>query len=140
MSKKCIKCGQLIPDEASFCPHCTAVQTEKKEIKPPRRWKKKALIILTILILSAVVGTVFFMHHKPQKYEGGAQIVYQDKDKSYKVLLTFSQEDGVTGHAQGERTDTLSEGMDSALPCQLYVLDQKTGKLAWEEFTQKVKS
>ena len=80
MSKKCIKCGQLIPDEASFCPHCTAVQTEKKEIKPPRRWKKKALIILTILILSAVVGTVFFMHHKPQKYEGGAQIVYQDAD------------------------------------------------------------
>ena len=66
MSKKCIKCGQLIPDEASFCPHCTAVQTEKKEIKPPRRWKKKALIILTILILSAVVGTVFFMHHKPK--------------------------------------------------------------------------
>ena len=140
MSKKCIKCGQLIPDEASFCPHCTAIQTEKKEIKPPRRWKKKALIILTILILSAVVGTVFLMHHKPQKYEGDAQIVYQDKDKSYKVLLTFSQEDGVTGHAQGERTDTLSEGMDSALPCQLYVLDQKTGKLAWEEFTEKVKS
>ena len=51
-----------------------------------------------------------------------------DKDKTYKVLLTFSEGDGVTGHAQGERTDTLAEGLDSALPCQLYVLDQDDGK------------
>ena len=107
MSKKCIKCGQKDASSGISCPHCTAVQTEKKEIKPPRRWKKKALIILTILILSAVVGTVFLMHHKPQKYEGGAQIVYQDKDKSYKVLLTFSQEDGVTGHALGKKYQTI---------------------------------
>ena len=28
MSKKCVKCGQPLPDNASFCPHCTAVQTE----------------------------------------------------------------------------------------------------------------
>ena len=24
MSKKCIKCGHALPDDASFCPHCTA--------------------------------------------------------------------------------------------------------------------
>ena len=30
-----------------------------------------------------------------------------------------------------ERTDTLAQGMESALPCQLYVLDQETGELAW---------
>ena len=35
MSKKCIKCGEILPDDASFCPHCTTVQTEKKEIKTP---------------------------------------------------------------------------------------------------------
>ena len=33
MSKKCIKCGEILPDDASFCPHCTTVQTEKNEIK-----------------------------------------------------------------------------------------------------------
>ena len=36
MSKKCIKCGEILPEDASFCPHCTTVQTEKKEIKTPR--------------------------------------------------------------------------------------------------------
>ena len=30
--------------------------------------------------------------------------------------------------------------MQSALPCQLYVLDQETGELAWEEFSEKVES
>lgn len=39
MSKKCIKCGEILPDDASFCPHCTTVQTEKKEIKAPRKWR-----------------------------------------------------------------------------------------------------
>ena len=45
MSKKCIKCGHPLPDNASFCPHCTAVQMEKKEVKTPRRWKKKMLTL-----------------------------------------------------------------------------------------------
>ena len=30
--------------------------------------------------------------------------------------------------------------MESALPCQLYVFDQDTGELAWEEFSEKVAS
>ena len=42
--------------------------------------------------------------------------------------------------AQGERTDTLSEGMNSALPCQLYVLNKDTGELAGEEFSKEVES
>lgn len=140
MSKKCVKCGQPLPENASFCPHCTAVQTEKKEVKTPRRWKKKALIGLGVLILLAAAGTAVALYHRPQHYVGGAQIVYQDGGKSYKVLLTFSEGDGMTGNAQGERTDTLAEGMDSALPCQLYALDEETGELLGEEFTDKVES
>lgn len=140
MSKKCVKCGQMLPKDASFCPHCTAVQNEKKEVKVPRRWKKKALIGAAVLILVAAAGVAFSLYHKPQTYEGGAQIAYEADGKSYKVLVTFSEGDGVTGHAQGERTDTLSEGMDSALPCQLYVVNQETGELAGEEFSEKVES
>ena len=98
------------------------------------------LMVLGILAVVAAVGTLISLHHRPQTYEGSAQIVYPDKDKSYKVLLAFSEGDGVTGHAQGERTDTLSEGMDSALPCQLYAFDQETGELAWEEFSEEVES
>lgn len=140
MSKKCIKCGEILPDDASFCPHCTTVQTEKKEIKTPRKWRKKAVIGVAVLAVAAVIGIAFSIYHRPEMYEGGAQITYTDKGKSYKVLLSFSEEGGMTGHAQGERTDTLSEGMNSALPCQLYVLNKDTGELAGEEFSKEVES
>ena len=140
MSKKCVKCGHTLPDDASFCPYCTAVQMEKQEVKTPRRWRKKVLIGLGILLVVAVAGVAFSLYHRPKTYEGGAQIVYQDGDKSYKVLLSFSESDGMTGHAQGERTDTLSEGLDSAFPCQLYVIDEDTGELAGKAFSEKVES
>ena len=58
MSKKCIKCGEILPDDASFCPHCTTVQTEKKEIKTPRKWRKKAVI--GVAVLAALMVTVAF--------------------------------------------------------------------------------
>lgn len=140
MSKKCVKCGHTLPDDASFCPHCTAVQTEKQEVKMPRRWRKKVLIGLGALAVAAIIGAAFSIYHRPKTYEGRAQIVYPDGDKSYKVLLSFSESDGMTGHAQGERTDTLSEGLDSALPCQLYVIDEDTGELAGKAFSEKVES
>ena len=124
MSEKCVKCGQPLPDTASFCPHCTAVQTEKQEIKAPKRWRKAAVSATAVMVLLAVIVAAFSLHHRPKSYEGSAQVVYTDKGRSYKVLLSFSEGDGVTGHAQGERTDTLAQGMESALPCQLYVFDQ----------------
>ena len=140
MSKKCVNCEQVLPDNASFCPHCTAAQTEKQEIRTPRQWKKKAAIAAGVLVLAAGISTAFAMYHRPQTYTGGAQIIYPDKDTSYQVLLTYSEGDAVMGNAQSERTDTLAEGMDSALPCQLYALDQESGKLAWETFSEQVES
>lgn len=140
MNKKCVKCGHPLPEHAAFCPHCTALQTEKKEIKAPRRWKKKALAILGILILFAMSEFAFSACRKPKTYEGGAQIVYRDKDRAYRVLLNFSDVDGMAGNAVEKQEETLPEGMDSALPCQLYVLDEESGKLAWENFTAGVES
>ena len=140
MSKSCVKCGHLLPEDAAFCPHCTAVQMEKQEVKAPRRWKRKAATGLAVLVIAASAGAAISMYHRPRVYEGSAQIVYPGKDKSYKLLLSFSEGDGVTGHAQGERTDTIAEGMESALPCQLYVFDEKSGTLEGEEFTDLVAS
>ena len=88
MSKKCVNCGQSLPEDASFCPHCTAVQNEKKEVIPPRRWKKKAVTVLAVLLVVVAVGLAFFMHYSPKTYEGGAQVDYPEKDKTYKILLT----------------------------------------------------
>lgn len=63
MSKKCIKCGQPLPDNASFCPHCTAVQKEKQEIKAPKRWRKAAFGAAAVVVLLAAVGVAFSLHH-----------------------------------------------------------------------------
>ena len=67
MSKKCIKCGEILPDDASFCPHCTTVQTEKKEIKTPRKWRKKAVIGVAVLAVAAVIGIAFSIYQKYMK-------------------------------------------------------------------------
>ena len=72
MSKKCIKCGQPLPDNASFCPHCTAVQKEKQEIKAPKRWRKAAFGAAAVVVFLAAVGAAFSLHHRPKSYEGGA--------------------------------------------------------------------
>ena len=100
MSKKCVKCGHTLPDDASFCPHCTTVQTEKREIKTPRRWKRAALTVIGILILIAVIGVAVSMYHRPKAYEGGAQIDYVDKDKTYKVLLPMYLSNAASCHLE----------------------------------------
>ena len=55
MSKTCKNCGAELPDEASFCPHCTGNQTEKTVVKPPRLWRKKAVTAALCLVLIAVL-------------------------------------------------------------------------------------
>ena len=79
MSKKCIKCGQPLPDNASFCPHCTAVQKEKQEIKAPKRWRKAAFGATAVVVLLAAVGVAFSLHHRPKSYEGGAQVRSEER-------------------------------------------------------------
>ena len=79
MSKKCIKCGQPLPDNASFCPHCTAVQKEKQEIKAPKRWRKAAFGAAAVVVLLAAVGAAFPCITS-ESYEGGAQVFIQTKE------------------------------------------------------------
>ena len=40
MSKRCIKCGAKLPDEASFCPNCMTSQVEREHIEPPKPRRK----------------------------------------------------------------------------------------------------
>ena len=95
MSKKCVKCGHPLPEDASFCPHCTAIQVEKEEIRAPRRWKKKVFVIGVVLVFLAGVGFAFSLYHKPKVYEANARIVYPDQDHSYRLLVTYSEADAL---------------------------------------------
>ena len=56
MSKQCKNCGTDLPEDASFCPRCAQSQIERREVKPPRLWRKKALITAgCALVLAAAV-------------------------------------------------------------------------------------
>ena len=56
MSKQCKNCGTDLPEDASFCPRCAQSQIERREVKPPRLWRKKALIAVgCTLVLAAAV-------------------------------------------------------------------------------------
>ena len=56
MSKQCKNCGTDLPEDASFCPRCAQSQIERREVKPPRLWRKKALIAVgCVLVLAAAL-------------------------------------------------------------------------------------
>ena len=61
----------------------------KQEIKAPKRWRKAAFGATAVVVLLAAVGAAFSLHHRPKSYEGGAQVVYTDKGKSYKLAVEF---------------------------------------------------
>ena len=58
MSKRCIKCGVKLPDEASFCPNCMTSQVEREHIEPPKPRRKKPLLTLGLLVLAAAAAAL----------------------------------------------------------------------------------
>lgn len=36
-TKRCIQCGAVLPEDAAFCPHCTATQVARQVQAVPRR-------------------------------------------------------------------------------------------------------
>lgn len=138
MSKPCRNCGAELPDGASFCPHCTTVQTEKQQIKPLRRWRKRLVSGLAAVLILAAVGVAALLLHRPETYEGGAEVTYTDQDGTYHVLLAFTSMDGVMKTAEPEAASSLPEGVESIYPSQLYVYREDTEELVWGEFLEKV--
>ena len=56
--KKCIRCGALLPQEASFCPCCTASQLAREPMSPPRSEKRRgalACAVLLVVLMGAVL-------------------------------------------------------------------------------------
>lgn len=50
--KKCMNCGAELPEEASFCPYCTATQNEKYQVIP--RWPRQKWIWIVGCVAVAV--------------------------------------------------------------------------------------
>ena len=104
MSKNCIHCGASLPDEAAFCPHCAQSQQQKKVVRPPRLWRKKALIAALCVTLTAFIALVCALLLRPKTFEGGATVVYTDQDGTYELLVTFHPSDIANNRPIGEKS------------------------------------
>lgn len=139
MSKKCIKCGAELPEGASFCPHCAQSQIDKAEVKSPRLWRKRALLAFLGVVLLAMAVLAFVLSHRPMTYEGGASVVYTDKDGEYEILVNSIASDLANRIPEEQRTISLSVDEASCLPVLLGIF--QNGELADpENFFAKVES
>lgn len=139
MNKKCIHCGAELPEDASFCPHCAQSQIERAEIKPPRLWRKRTLLALGCAALLALAVLAGILSHRPKTFEGGAYIVYTDRDGDYELLAAFHPDDIANNRPIREKTVSLSTNEFSNMTVMLGVYHN--GQIAdTEAFFAKVES
>ena len=139
MSKKCSYCGAELPEKASFCPHCAQSQIEKAEVKPPRLWRKKAFLAVSCVLIAAMVILACTYANRAKTYEGGANVVYTDKDGAYELLVTFHPDDIANNRPVRTKTVSLSTNEFSSMTAMLGVYHN--GELAdTEAFFEKVES
>ena len=104
MSKKCVNCGAELPGGAAFCPHCEASQIERRPVRPPRPWRKRAAAAAAaLLLLAALAAAALWLvpgrGHQPAAYTGGAELIYPGEDGEYRLFLCFDWpciEDGIS--------------------------------------------
>ena len=138
MSKKCTNCGTELPDDAAFCPKCTQSQIERRPIKPPHLWRKKAAVALTVVVLLAAAALGFYLHNRPKTYEGGASVTYTDSDGTYELLVAFFPSDITAKRTVASKTVSIGAGEESIDTPMLGVF--KNGEIATDEFFAKVAS
>ena len=128
MRKQCRNCGAELPEDASFCPHCTQSQIERSEVKPPRLWRKKTLYGLLGALVLIVAALALFLPHRPKTFEGGASVTYTDKDGTYELLVSTFSDDLENKQPEEKRTISFPVDESSCLPALLGVFQD--GELA----------
>ena len=139
MHKQCRNCGAALPEDASFCPHCAQSQIERSEVKPPRLWRKKTLYGLLGALVLIVAALAVFLPHRPKTFEGGAYIVYTDRDGDYALLAAFHPDDIANNRPVREKTVSLSTNVFSNMTVMFGIYHN--GELAdTDAFFEKVES
>ena len=162
-TKKCIRCGAALPEEAAFCPCCTASQIHRRTISvtPPttrrNQWWIGALAALAALALP--VGAALWSS-TPQaetlppedtlpltvsrESEGGAetrygelcQTYYEGEDgQLYHVFAAFSP--GIDGSStmRGYCSGLLEPGCTDTGPLTLFVEEAASGRNGRDSFS-----
>ena len=137
--KKCRNCGADLPEGASFCPHCAQSQIARQKVKPPHLWRKKALIAALCVLVLVLAALAVLLSHRPKTYEGGATVVYTDRDGTYELLVAFFPDDIANNRPVGKKSVSQSVNEASNMTAMLGIFHD--GALAdTEAFFAKVES
>ena len=144
--KYCIKCGAVLPEEASFCPCCTASQMERRSVVAPpsnggrkrrRVWLCTALaLLLAGAGLWALAGGGAAVGYdppvpdpqQPDSLEGtlkqdSGQVWYDGADGTlYHVFASFSPQPDGGGMPASHRKELLLRGEEGSSPLCLFVV------------------
>lgn len=130
----------MLPDEMTFCPHCATSQVEKTEVKIPRLWRRKTVAAVLVLVAAIAVFLGIKLYHQPKVYEGGADLVYEDKDGIYELLVTFDYNDGAKAIPVEARKVSMGDNSEGGMPAQLYIYQEGNEENGQAEFMEKVES
>ena len=160
-TKTCIRCGAALPEEAAFCPVCTASQMERQTMALPRRRRRVWPVAAGCLLLVALalpVGAALWSS-TPQaetlppedtlpltvsrESEDGAetrygelcQTYYEGEDgRLYHVFAAFSPSIDGSSAMQGYRRVMIRPNTSDCGPLTLFVEDAETGQNARGSF------
>ena len=161
-TKTCIRCGAALPEEAAFCPVCTASQVERQTLPMPRRRRRVWPLAAGCLLLAALalpVGAALWSS-TPQaetpppedtlpltisresedgaekRYSALCQIYYEGEDgQLYHVFASFSP--GIDGSStmRGYRSALLEPDCTDTGPLTLFVEEMGSGRNGRDSFS-----
>lgn len=160
-TKTCIRCGAALPEEAAFCPVCTASQVERQTLPMPRRRRRVwplAAGCLLLVALALPVGAVLWSstarvetlpedttpltaYHESEdgaekRYSALCQIYYEGEDgQLYHVFASFSP--GIDGGStmRGYRSALLEPDCTDTGPLTLFVEEVASGRNGRDSFS-----
>lgn len=136
MEKKCPNCGAELPEGASFCPHCAQSINERTEPAPPRPFPRKAVYAIIAVIVVAAVALGIWLTNRPKTYEGGAEILYQNQDGEYQIVLGWMNDR--YSPANDVYQPVAMRDMAYVFPMCLFVNEVGSGVDKGAEFMEKV--
>ncbi len=160
-TKTCLRCGAALPEEAAFCPVCTASQMERQTMALPRRRRRVWPVAAGCLLLVALalpVGAVLWSstarvetlpedttpltaYHESEdgaekRYSALCQIYYEGEDgQLYHVFASFSP--GIDGGStmRGYRSALLEPDCTDTGPLTLFVEEVASGRNGRDSFS-----
>ena len=161
-TKTCLRCGAALPEEAAFCPVCTASQMERQTMALPRRRRRVwpvAAGCLLLVTLALPIGAALW-NSTPQaetpppedtlpltisrESEDGAeprygelcQTYYEGKDgRLYHVFAAFSPSIDGSSAMQGYRRVMIRPNTSDTGPLTLFVEEVASGRNGRDSFS-----